>query len=194
MGEKYKKHTRPNRLTDVEAIRRYYENDSGEVELTPHQEEKKARYLTVFSLLRKGKVNVQIVKYLMKVFDISEVRAYADIKESIKVYADLRKAEKEGMRWILLDRAEATYQRAVKAGNLKQQNAALANQIKITGVDREDPELPDFDKLKPGIVIVAIPQELEENISAALKGGAVNLNNFQPPQPIEDIDHEEVTG
>lgn len=182
-----------NKPTDVAAIRAWYENDAA-IELTEHQEEKRRRLLSIISLMTKGKANSVILKHLQKDHGLSLAQSYRDIRDAVVVYGDLRKAEKEGIRWIQYDLALNVYRKAMKSEDWKAANQAQRNMIKITGIDREDPELPDFEKLKPSLNIVVIDQEIEDKVKALLQAGPVDLSTLhsQKPETI-DVEHEEIT-
>ena len=83
----------------------------------------------------------------------------------------IRKAEKEGLRWILYELGLWVLRKAKKDNNLKQYNAAMANLIKITGVDKEDVELPDFEKIQPSLVLAVLPEGLHDWVQNKLNQG-----------------------
>ena len=84
---------RRDKPTDVQAIREWYLSDET-VSLTQHQEEKRARYLLIQSLMTKGRANQGIVKKLKKDHHISESQAYRDIREAVTLYGDNTKSRK----------------------------------------------------------------------------------------------------
>jgi len=172
-----------NKLTDLEVLRQFY---SGIVtELTDHQEEKRKRLLLTQSMMTKGQSTQKIIKVLRKDYHISDTQAWRDTKDAIKLYGDMRKAEKEGIRWIIYEMAEKGVRMAIKAKDLKGYNAAIKNLISITGVDKESADLPDFEKLQPSIIVAVLPEGMEEKMTKLLNKGSVNLNEF-----IEDAEYE----
>jgi len=172
-----------NKLTDLDVLRQFY---SGVVtELTEHQEEKRKRLLLTQSMMTKGQSTQKIIKVLRKDYGISDTQAWRDTKDAIKLYGDMRKAEKEGIRWIIYEMAAKGVRMAIKKGDLKAYNAAIKNLISITGVDKESADLPDFEKLQPSIIVAVLPEGMEEKMTKLLNKGSVNLNEF-----IEDAEYE----
>lgn len=180
-----------NKSTDLLAIRRWYDDD--EIALTEHQEEKKRRFLVISSLMSKGKPNYHIIKILKKDFGISVAQCYRDIKDSIALYGDLRKAEKEGMRWILFDMMMSTRNKAFKAEDYRAAAAVESNMMKMIGADRDDPEMPDFEKLAASLNVVVVDIAAQQQMKELLHAGPVDLDALQSKKQItEDVEHEEI--
>jgi len=174
---------------DVAVLRAFYRNEVQE--LTPHQEVVRKRYLQVQSMLSKGSPTFEIVSVLEKDYKVSSAQAYRDIRNATNLYGDLRKAEKEGIRWILYDMVMEDYQDARGEGDRKAANAAMKNLITIAGVDREDPELPDFGKLQPPPIVLLFSEEMERQIAATEGKGVVDLTElFLQKNAVEDAEYE----
>lgn len=180
-----------NKLTDIDVLRQFY---SGTVtELTEHQEKRRKRLLIAQSMMTQGQSNQKIIKVLRKDYGISDTQAWRDTRDAIKLYGDMRKAEKEGIRWIIYEMALKGVRKALKAKDLKSYNAAIKNLISITGVDKESADLPDFEKLQPSIIVAVLPEGMEEKMTKLLNKGSVNLNEFIEDAEYEIIDTERGT-
>ena len=174
---------------DVAVLRAFYRNEVQE--LTPHQESVRQRFLLVQSMLGKGSPTFEIVSVLQKDYDVSSAQAYRDIRNATNLYGDLRKAEKEGIRWILYDMVMQDYQQAREEGDRKNANASMKNLITIAGVDREDPELPDFGKLQPPPIVLLFSEEMQAKIDSTEGQGVVDLTElFIGKNKVEDAEYE----
>lgn len=168
-----------NRKTDIQCIRDWYKDESGELKLTKHQEIKRKRILVAQSMLASAKPNSEIIEVLSEDFDISGGQAFRDVKDAIALYGDLRKAEKEGLRYIIYDMALHSYNTAKKDANVKGMNAAINNMTKLLGLDREEPDLPDFEKLEPSTYIITLDEEVREMFLAFINmGGSLDLTKL----------------
>ncbi|HQU52018.1 MAG TPA: hypothetical protein PK643_03350 [Saprospiraceae bacterium] len=167
------------RASALTRIREFYEDKWDEVELTEKQETIRTRLSAAFSMLCKFNSPVQCVPYLMKEFDISEVQAYRDIKDATKLFGNVLKSDKEGHRYIIYEYAIKTYQMAADKGDHKAMAASVANMIKLLGLDRDDPDLPDFAKLQPNVYPILIPESLEAKLDKLIEApGPINLSKF----------------
>ena len=93
--------------------------DEESVELTDFQQKMKERIMTSFSLLLNWHSREQAAKVLMQQFDISQATAYRDIGNALRIYGDINKASKEGMRYIIFEYNQKLLQLATKEKNLE---------------------------------------------------------------------------
>lgn len=192
------KHNYPEGVTRdkpsaIDAIRAYYQtkDDRHPVELTDTQEEIRQRLLTAHSLVLQKGSQEAAVKMLVKRFNISDRQARRDMVEAINLFGNVMKSEKEGMRYLLYEKAQKTFQMALRKGDLKAMNNALKTAVSIMGLDREDPDIPDFSKIEPSVNLMVLPEEIQQIVQNLLQLGSINLNNAPAPVTI-DIPHEEV--
>ena len=150
--------TSRNKSSDLEAIEAYYLDDRGQVILTDHQERVRRRLLVAHSLLLEAASRKDIKSKLMKRYSISAEQAYRDIRHAIRLFGHVQKSEKEGLRHITLELAMETFRFARQEKDIKQMNAAIANIIKLGGLDREDPNAPDWEKLKAGLYPIVLDE------------------------------------
>lgn len=171
----------------LNAIRDHYLNGT---ELATKHEEIRIRWVAAFAMLCNFHSIQQAVPLLASKFDISDATVYRDISSAVKLFGDVLKASKDGYRWIVYEYCVKTFQLAAKHGDHKAMNMANSNMIKVLGLDRDDPDTPDFTKLEPSMIVTVLSDGMEKQLKQLLQGGAVNLNNFAPAETIqfEDVD------
>lgn len=162
----------PNDLTTFERIYFSYE-EKYNIRLTPHEEETKQLWSEVWALLTKFKSRKAIIKILGE-RGRSLAQANRDITNAKNLFGDLLKVSKDGERQLLYELGMEILILAKKEKDIDGANKALANLIKIKGIDKEDIDVPDFSMLQQHIYnIVVDPQAiglpLIENIEAAIE-------------------------
>jgi len=162
---------------------------SDDVKLSPFQEEMKSRIKTAFSLLLNWHSREQAVKVMEEQFNISPATAYRDLANALKIYGDINKASKEGMRYIIFEYNQKHLQLALKQKNLPEVGKALDRMIKLAELDKEE-NMVNLEKLANMDITITIGKKAEKSIIALNERGVVDLNNFEA----EDIDFTEVEG
>jgi len=185
-----KTHTKPNKLPQVEKVRQYYltAGTKHPVELTALEEEYRLRLCQMWALLTRYHTDEQAVKIHMKNTGMVHSTAYADLRNAISIFGDVRQSEREGRRNQMYEWAARAYQLAADQGDVKSMNRAVENMMTLLGLNRSDADAPDFSQLEASLVVAALPEGMEDAILRMLKGGAVNLNKM--PE-IETIEYEE---
>lgn len=173
-----------NRLNSIAAIRDHYLNGTA---LTDKQEEMRKRLSAAFSLLSSYRSIQQAIPILMNQYAYSEASAYRDINNALKLFGNVLEKNKEGIRQIVYEYAVNTYQLAAANNDYKAMSLALDKMIKVIGLDKDETELPDFEKIQPSIVLVALPEGQEQKLNKMLGKGSINLNEY-----IEDLKYEEI--
>ena len=148
----------------------------------------------------------------MTQFGYKSAQAYRDIRSAIDLFGDVVKIKKETSRYILYELGMKNYQLAASKGDVEQMNKALTNLIKITGVDRDDFDLPDPSKIQPPIQMLSITfnfinSEFFKHIDPKAKEGLLKLQGqiqaiidknpfkeYLDMMQITDIPHTDVTG
>jgi len=110
----------------------------------------------------------------------------------VGLFGDVQKAQKEGIRWIVYEYAVKVYQKAAAAGDMAAMNKAVSQMVKVMGLDRDDPEVPDMEKMKPSLVVLGLPEEQISQMQLLLDGGTVNFSKAQPEPQTIDADVEVV--
>lgn len=181
-----------NKKTAEQAIREWYNDRRGRVELTPKHQEILQRVKAAYALMidpENPHTRSEAAAVLEEEFGISERTAYDAVRIALNLYGDVNAAEKKGLRNLVFEYAQTTWRQAKQKGNEKAMAAAVATMVKIHGLDKEDPEMPEFEKLEPSVVVLNLPEGSMELLQGLLKGGIVNLNTMADA---EDAEYEVV--
>ena len=145
--------------TTFDKIFAWYMDNTGKLKLTEKQELLKLRWEAAFALLCNYHSPQDCIPLLMDQFDIEQAQVYRDIRNATNLFGDVHGTNKQGVRHILYQYSMKIYQLASTVADFQEMNKAIANMIKITGVDKEDPALPDFSRLKPTTQVIALDPE-----------------------------------
>jgi hypothetical protein len=159
--------------------------------LTDHQKEKVRQVRAAYGLMLEVRSKFYIVGALIKEFQISQVSAYRIIKNTELLFGDLGKSNKEIKRQIAEEMAKEAYRIAKYKGETKEMISAARAYNEASGITRDDPEVIDFDKIQPSLIVMVLPEGMEQQLQQLLSAGLVNLNKFLPEETI-DIEHEEL--
>ncbi|MCB0597756.1 MAG: hypothetical protein KDD28_27000 [Phaeodactylibacter sp.] len=175
----------------MDAIRDFYLDKRGRVRLTSKQEEIRQRLVAAHSLLCRFHSPTRAIKKHQKRWELSDVQAWRDIRHAITLFGDVQKAEKEGIRYIIYEFAVETFRMAKKEKDFNAMARAVDTMSKIMGLDKESPDLPDFEKLKPAMIVVGLPEDQVKRLDTMLNTGAVNFSTALPTAE-EYLEYEEI--
>lgn len=164
-------------LTAIEVIRLFYQSDLP-IQLTEEEEKIRQRFLVVQAQRLKGATTPQIIQKLQKDFGVSERQCYYDLKNALALFGDLSRVEKDAVRAMAYEQALKVYRRAMKADDLREANRAIKNMIQVYGLDREDPDIPDFEKLNPSLYVTVLDDQIRDMLMRLLKNPSVDLAKF----------------
>jgi hypothetical protein len=187
----------------VESIQAYLNDRTGLITLTPKQEEMYERIKFAKSYLLKFHSKDETAQMLTKEYDISESTAYQMVRHVFSIYGDITATDKKWSRSMASKMALQTFRTAQKENDLAAMNAATRNFTIIEGLDREDPDAPDFSKLESKPVYLVPSEATEkfiEQIAGSLLGGIgksaimdfSNLFKDAENAEFEEIEGEEV--
>lgn len=192
MHEKMKR----NASSFVSRIRNWMLDGTGTVELGEKEEACYERLRKAWSLRGNGYTSAQAASVLVKEYDVSRRQAENDVRDALTLYGDVSRADKEGHRMAAAELCQKLIRRALDNDDLKALDAAIGRLIKIHGLDRDDPEMPDVTKMKRHLINVVI-DERSENVlhQLATTAGPLNLSKMMN-ELAEDIEGVpvEVTG
>ena len=161
------------------AIRAYLLDRKGLYELNGEQEVIYIRYQFAWANLCKGMSRQDVVLMLHKTYGVTERQAYQDVTDATDLFGDVSKATKEGIRNILYEYAVKAYQLAVNNKDVQGMNNAVKNLIKISGVDKEDADMPDFKRLEPSIYIQAMDERTQLIVQGMVEqSGTIDLTKI----------------
>lgn len=180
-----------NKLTALDAIREFYLDKRGRAKLTPTQESIRQRLVAAHGLLCKFHSPTRAIKKHQKRWELSDVQAWRDIRDAISLFGDVQKAEKEGIRYIVYEYAVEVFRKAKQKDDFKAMARAVDTMAKIMGLDKESPDIPDFEKLKPSMIVVGLPEDQVKRLDTMLAAGAVNFSQKLPTAE-EYLEYEEL--
>lgn len=134
-------------------------------ELPAHLQEVYLRVSAAFTFMLDSGLRSErdIVRQLMKQFNIAESTGYSDLRNAKILFGDALKATKEAERYIASENAKQLYQKAwamfIATKNIQWFNAAKEQQklhARINGLQSDDPDMPDPSKINPPIQILQI--------------------------------------
>jgi hypothetical protein len=165
-------------MTTLDAIRAYYTSDL-DIELTEKQKEIHERLLFTYAQIMRNKPSTFIQKLVAKKYNLTPRHALNIYKDAINLFGDVTRAEKEGIRHITYEMQMKIYRKAIAKGDLKEANSAVSNIIKLQGLDREDPDLPDFEKLKGGVYPIVLDNPIRDALLSLVNGhGSLDLTQL----------------
>jgi hypothetical protein len=182
-------HSKGGRISNMQIVKEYYDGKRSYDELSYEVEQYERSVRMAYGMHLEIKSQKYIVGSLMKTFNITQSTAYKVLKEAKLIFADLVEINKAIERNLAIEMAKESYRRAVLRDNTSDMVNATKALIKAAGLDKEDPDLPDFSKIQPSVIVPMLPEGMEDSILEMLQGGAVDLNKV--PETI-DVNHEEV--
>lgn len=181
--------------TTYDRIITWYVKGDTYVELTEKEVELRDRWQQCWLLLCNGRTPEKVVRFMIKIYDISRSQAYMDIRQATKMFGEVIKTSKDSKRAIYEGYANKIYHLALRKDppDLDQANKALANMIKLSGLDENDPDLPDFSKLEPSHFTINLPAEILGFLQKLAQKGAVNLTQVRDESlKTIDVSHTEI--
>jgi len=127
--------------------------------LSEKKEDIRARWESIHALQLEYESDRDIIEIISKRFDISEGQAYRDMRNSEKLFGNLRVSNKEILRHLVTESAKQMYRAAKDSADLKHIDKALNLIIKANNLDKEDIDLPDPAKVQPPIQVIQISMD-----------------------------------
>jgi len=145
------------RETTLDKLRAYYRaSEDVPVLLTRHQQQVLKRLEAAWGLLLDAKTSEKAAKKLMENFKISRPQAYRDLRDCKQLFGDVVESSRKADRYLLKEMGLETYGKAKKAGELGEMNKALSNLIKITGIEKADPNIPDAEAFEASNYVLEV--------------------------------------
>ena len=148
--------------------------------LKPLELEMLSRYRRSNALMSMGYSKLQTITLLIRELNISEPQAYAILRDSIQLYGDVNKVDKEGMRYIFYENYMLAASLARKKEDYNAMNRALDSASEILDLKNHQADLIDPNKfLRPSIIMFSTdPNVLKQ------------MQQEENPETY-DVDHEE---
>lgn len=166
------------------------------------------RWNKAFNLLFKYKNKAKVAKALQKLEDenghkIGRRQAYLDIKNAEILLGEFNKYEKHFLRFAVVEEANKDIssankmaKRALKNGDhklwelcMKIKDKAQSRIIEAYALSKDDPDVPDFDKLQPNNYMIGLDDRVLSMLSDMLnKSGSVDISSIIPESEYEELE------
>lgn len=130
----------PGTETALDRIRASYLEEGAEERLNAEERTRKEQMEAAHALLTQYHSMEQAAPLLVSRFGISRATSYRRITDAIRLFGDVTRTYKDGIRHILYEFAMKVFQLAASAKppDYKQMNAAIKNMAMLKGLDKED--------------------------------------------------------
>ena len=176
-------------MTNPEVIIEVINGDRKTEDLTPAQVDYYKRVRVTYDLLCEGNPTKYVHGALEREFGLSRTQAWRTIRETELIFSKMQHVDKAVHRHIASEMAKKAFYKAELLNDARGMTMATQAFIKALGLDQEDPDLPDFDKIRPNTIIILPPTNAPQ--LDQVKGGLIDLNRAPKPVTI-DIPHEEL--
>ena len=150
-----------------------------------------------WSMFQSGKTSKQITRTLGKEYGLSYRQSKYAMDTAISLYGDMHKAEKEGLKWVLYNKAEQAYHLAKMLEQPSAMVKAVESMSKLAGLDKQDGIAVDYEKLKDGgrkNIILLSPEQSQMLSKITKKKGKIDLsamlNKAEEAEIVEDDNAE----
>lgn len=134
-----------------------------QIALTPKDQEKLDRVLTLSALHLEHHYKAATIPIYMRLTGVSKSQAYLDWYDMEHVMGSIERVKKEYLRALYTEWCHEMHAEARAAGDIKTALKAVDVSAKYNMLDKEDPNLPDYSKLKPTQVIIGFFPEFTES-------------------------------
>jgi len=157
--------------TTFDEIQEYYLTE--DIVLSQKKEDIRERWETIHALQLEYESDRDIISIMQNRFGISEGQAYRDMRNSEKLFGNLRVSNKEILRHLVTESAKQMYKVAKETADLKHIDKALTLIIKANNLDKEDIDLPDPAKVQPPIQVIQLSMDfLNSRFASVIDEGA----------------------
>lgn len=181
-------------LDAISAIQRHLFNPK-DIELNDEEEAILRRLKSIWFIECEGYPTKSIIQRHTALFDVSEGQAWVDLRHSRLVFGNPALANKAADAVVAGEMAKKLFRFAYLNEDYKGAAGALAAFIKAKGLDRVDPEMPDFSKLQIPKDEIRIPDDQMQILKQMITAHPViNISDFIDATDIEStpiVDDEE---
>lgn len=169
-------------LPDTEVVLLWYKaDDADQWSLTPRQDLIRQRIDFAKAQFLARNTYMQIGHAIQTEFGVSISTARNDIRAAMQVFGDLDRIPKEAHRQRAIEMALDTFRIAEAMKDADGMAKATKNYIAATGVDKDDPDLPDLEKLmRERIYVEVIDARMNDLLQQfiAHSGGSVDMTKL----------------
>lgn len=178
--------------TTFDKVWAYYKSPD-KIVLTKKQNEKRERWLTLFTLRLNFHSRLQAINAYKEQQEllgnyISQSQLYKDMTKAERLFGEVHKSERKASLVILAEYAQKVFLMAMKQKNPVAAAQALTKLEKYLEIDKE--EIAEFNaaKLEDKPDHFTLSELEKKQLLAFMESGVVDLNNFE----VEDVDYEEI--
>ena len=134
------------------------------VDLLKRERDKADIILEVKGLLITHRIASKVVDIIVATHNVHQNTAYKYIRQTEQIFGKFNKAVKEFKRIIAEEMLLETRRICIAKKDTKGLNSNDANYIKLFGLDKEDPDIPNYEEIQFHQNIIAfIPEQMSEN-------------------------------
>lgn len=185
--------------TTFDKIHAWYLFGQDEIKLSQKDQEIRDRWEAAFSLLVNYHSTENAIPVLKTKYNISRAQAYRDIIYAKKLFGDITQSSKDADRYILYELSMKTFQLAAKQKppHIEGMNRAIANMIKLKGLDRDEPDAvrpEDLESHNYYMIITYNRNPIKIDLNQMDKVPMANKRKFANmlENEIEDVDAVEI--
>ncbi len=185
--------------TSFDKIHAWYLYGSDKIILSHKDQEIRDRWEAAFSLLVNYHSTENAIPVLKTKYEISRAQAYRDIINAKRLFGDITQSSKEADRYILFELSMKTFQLAAKQSppHIEGMNRAIANMIKLKGLDRDEPDAvrpEDLESHNYYMIVTYNGSPIKLDLNQMDKVPLANKRKFASmlENEIEDVDAVEI--
>lgn len=162
--------------TTYDRILDHYVNGTA---LNPKDQEIAKRWFLIFAELCDGKSPMTVKRILEEQTGLSARQIERDFQDALLLHGDVQEVNKKAWRNILIEyqMQVLNYANDQQPKDMKAANEAIKNLIKITGLDKDDPEKIDWSSLEPHVIKFSINKKVELLIKHQIAQGSIDLDD-----------------
>lgn len=169
-------------LSDSEVVQLWYRApDADDWTLTERQDHIRQRIDFAKAQFLARRKYMEIAEDLVQEFRVSIATARNDIRAAMHIFGDLDKVPKEAHRQRAIEMALSTFRLAEAKEDADGMAKATKNYIAATGLERDDADAPDMEKLmKERVYVEVMDARLRDMLMQFVtqSGGAVDMSKI----------------
>jgi hypothetical protein len=170
----------------------HYTDES--VKLSFKEKEEFDRWHFIDNLIRSGKYRKKrIIKMIETEFSCSRATAYRLFHDTIQFFNSMAPKSKDYKRELYAEKLEEWAEAAAREGDYDTAGRNIERSMRVLGLDREDPDLPDFKKLQPHVYELQVSEQLITALRTILTRGAVDLSQIRIDTNTQDANFTDIT-
>lgn len=177
-----------------DAVRDFLEGTLHFADLRRSEREYLDQLKLIEAMWSDGKTDRAVRNALCEKFHLHDNSARKLLGECMLVFGDIREVNRKMQRYRAEQMAIKAYELAEIAGDYKAMIAATKAFAEANGLNNDDPDLPEFANLDPGVIVTVLPDGMEEMVrQLAATGGVIDHTKLPEELELPDLPPEPVT-